>query len=153
MSGALTVREAAREDIPAILDMLVDDDLGKTREDASEAGRGTYDAAFDRIEKSSDVSLKIAELDGRPVGTFLFIVIPGFALKGMLRVEIEQVRIASSHRGKGLGRQMIGWAIAEAQRIGAGMVQLAMNKSRTDSHRFYESLGFTASHEGFKLYL
>ena len=87
------------------------------------------------------------------VGTFLFIVIPGFALKGMLRVEIEQVRIASSHRGKGLGRQMIGWAIAEAQRIGAGMVQLAMNKSRTDSHRFYESLGFTASHEGFKLYL
>ena len=153
MSGALTVREAAREDIPAILDMLVDDDLGKTREDASEAGRGIYDAAFDRIAASDNVSLKIAELGGEPVGTFLLIVIPGLALKGMLRVEIEQVRIASTHRGKGLGRKMIGWAVGEARRLGAGMVQLTMNKSRTQSHRFYESLGFTASHEGFKLYL
>ncbi|MCB2076523.1 MAG: GNAT family N-acetyltransferase [Novosphingobium sp.] len=153
MSIELAVREAAREDIPVILAMLADDDLGSTREDASEAGLGIYEAAFDRIAASGNVSLKLVELDGAPVGTFLFIVIPGLALKGMVRVEIEQVRIASSHRGEGLGRKMIGWAIDEARRIGAGMVQLTMNKTRTDSKRFYESLGFTASHEGFKLYL
>ncbi|MFN0263819.1 N-acetyltransferase family protein [Tepidamorphus sp. 3E244] len=152
MSASLTVRDATRADLPAIIAMLVDDDLGSTREDASEAGRTIYEDAFARIEDCETVFLKVAEQESEIVGTFLFIVIPGLALKGMLRVEIEQVRIASSHRGEGLGRQMIGWAIDEARRMGAGMVQLTMNKSRTESHRFYESLGFVASHEGFKLY-
>lgn len=146
----LSVRPATRGDIPAILAMLVDDKLGSTREEPDNLA--LYEAAFERIASTPTVTLYLAESGGEPVGTFLFILIPGLALKGMLRVEIEQVRIASARRGQGLGRQMIGWAVDEARRRGAGMVQLTMNRERTESRRFYESLGFVASHDGFKLY-
>jgi GNAT superfamily N-acetyltransferase len=97
--------------------------------------------------------MAVLEDGGEIVGYLQLTFIPGLSLRGMLRGQIESVRIASSRRGGGLGHRMFEWAIAECRRRGCGMVQLAMNKSRADALRFYESLGFVASHEGFKLTL
>jgi GNAT superfamily N-acetyltransferase len=95
----------------------------------------------------------VLEDEGEVVGYLQLTFIPGLSLKGMLRGQIESVRIASSRRGQRLGHVLLQWAIGECRRRGCGMVQLAMNKSREDTLRFYKSLGFVASHDGFKLSL
>jgi GNAT superfamily N-acetyltransferase len=78
-------------------------------------------------------------------------MVPGLSRHGMLRGQIEAVRVAADQRGQRLGRRMIGWAIEEARTQGCGLVQLTSDKHRPDAIRFYESLGFTVSHEGLKL--
>lgn len=130
--------------------MLADDVLGQTREDP---GDPAYAQAFDAIARDPNQFMAVLEDAGAVVGYLQLTFIPGLSLKGMLRGQIESVRIASSRRGQGLGHVMLGWAIEECRRRGCGMVQLAMNKSRDETLRFYESLGFVASHEGFKLTL
>lgn len=145
-----TIRRATREDLPAIVAMLADDDLGKARE---APGDPCYAKAFDAIERDANQFLAVVDDGGAVVGCFQLSFIPGLSLQGMWRGQIESVRIAASRRGQGLGRLMIDWAIAESRRRGCGLVQLTMNKTRKDSHRFYESLGFQATHEGFKLVL
>ena len=77
--------------------------------------------------------------------------LPGLARRGALRAQIEALRVAAQHRNRGLGAAMLEWAIAEARRRRCALVQLTSDKSRTDAHRFYERLGFVASHEGLKL--
>lgn len=79
--------------------------------------------------------------------------LPGLARRGALRAQIEAVRVHESNRGRGLGAAMLGWAIEEARRRGCGLVQLTTDKARPDAHRFYERLGFVASHQGMKLRL
>lgn len=144
------IRRATLADLPAIVAMLADDDLGKTRE---APGDPCYAEAFAAIERDANQFLAVVDDGGEVVGCFQLSFVPGLSLKGMWRGQIESVRIAASRRGQGLGRLMIEWAIAECRRRGCGLVQLTMNKSRKDSHRFYESLGFQATHEGFKLVL
>jgi L-amino acid N-acyltransferase YncA len=144
------VRKARREDLPAIVAMLADDVLGQSRE---APGDPAYAAAFAAIERDPNQFPAVLEDAGAVVGYLQITFIPGLSLKGMLRGQIESVRIAASRRGQGFGHQMLQWAIVECRRRGCGMVQLAMNKSREDSLRFYKSLGFVASHEGFKLTL
>lgn len=144
------IRRATREDVPAIVALLADDDLGRTRE---APGEPCYAEAFAAIEADSNQFLAVVEEGSKVVGCLQLSFIPGLSLKGQWRGQIEGVRIASSRRGQGLGHVMIEWAIAECRRRGCGLVQLTMNKSRKDSHRFYESLGFRATHEGFKLNL
>ena len=151
MSAA--VRKARREDLPAIVAMLADDVLGATREDAGPPLNPVYAEAFADIERDPNQFPAVLEDDGAVVGYLQLTFIPGLSLKGMLRGQIESVRIASSRRGQALGRVMLEWAIEECRRRGCGMVQLAMNKSREETLRFYKSLGFVASHEGFKLTL
>ena len=85
------------------------------------------------------------------MGTFQLSFLPGLARRGALRAQIEAVRVRADHRGRGLGAAMIGWAIEEARRRGCALVQLTTDKARADAHRFYEGLGFVASHEGLKL--
>ncbi|MEQ9609752.1 MAG: GNAT family N-acetyltransferase [Kiloniellaceae bacterium] len=145
-----TIRRAMRDDLPAIVALLADDALGKTRE---APGDPCYAEAFAAIERDANQFLAVVDDGGEVVGCFQLSFIPGLSLKGMWRGQIESVRIAASRRGQGLGHLMIGWAIDESRRRGCGLVQLTMNKSRQDSHRFYESLGFEATHEGFKLVL
>lgn len=95
----------------------------------------------------------VAEAGGDIVATLQVSFIPGLARRGTLRAQIEAVRVAGRFRGQGLGRAVFGWAIAEARRRGCSLVQLTSDKSRTDARRFYERLGFVASHEGLKLAL
>jgi GNAT superfamily N-acetyltransferase len=136
--------------VPAIVDLLADDVLGKARE---APGDTCYAEAFAAIDGDPNQFLAVAEAGGEIVGCLQLTFIPGLSLKGMRRGQVESVRIAASRRGQGLGHVMIEWAIAECRRRGCGLVQLTMNKTREDTLRFYKSLGFEATHEGFKLTL
>lgn len=147
----IVCRRATRADLPALVAMLADDVLGRTREDASLPLDARYLAAFDAIERDPNQMLVAVELDGAVVGCLQLSFLPGLSRRGQLRGQIESVRIAASQRGGGIGRQMIAWAIDECRRRGCGMVQLTSDKSRADAIRFYESLGFKASHQGLKL--
>ncbi|HEX6453528.1 MAG TPA: GNAT family N-acetyltransferase [Trebonia sp.] len=155
----ISFRDARREDVPMIVAMLADDFLGADREAADAAdGAGeeldeVYWTAFGQIESDPGNRLIVAETDGKVAGTLQLTLLPGLSRHGMLRAQIEAVRVAAWTRGQGFGRQMIEWAVAEARRNGCGMVQLTSDKRRADAIRFYESLGFEATHEGLKLQL
>lgn len=148
---ALTIRPASRADIRAIVDLLADDRLGATRESPDDLA--LYEAAFTRVCADAGQHLVVAERDGRVVGTLQLSVIPGLSRRGTTRSIIEAVRVASTERGSGLGTTLVEWAVDESRRLGASLVELTSDRSRTDAHRFYERLGFVTSHVGFKLSL
>lgn len=150
MSDALRIRRACAEDVEAILALLADDDLGKLRETAASSA---HIAAFTAIDRDHNQLLAVAEIDGAVVGCFQLTFIPGLSRGGMVRGQIEAVRVARPLRGKGLGEAMMRWAIDRCRERGCGLVQLTSDLQRQDAHRFYEKLGFTASHAGFKLRL
>ena len=157
----VTFRDARREDVPVIVAMLADDFLGAAREAGGPGGPSgaggasevdeAYWMAFGQIEAEPHSRLIVAEAGGRVAGTLQLTLVPGLSRHGMLRAQIEAVRVAAWTRGQGIGRQMISWAVDEARRAGCGLVQLTSDKRRTDAIRFYESLGFEATHEGLKL--
>ncbi|WP_369208088.1 GNAT family N-acetyltransferase, partial [Streptomyces sp. PU-14G] len=124
--------------------MLADDPLGAGRE--TPADLAPYRAAFHRIDPDPQQHLVVAERDGEAVGTLHLTVIPGLSRRGASRALIEAVRIHADARGEGLGTWLIEWAIAEARRQGCVLVQLTSDATRVDAHRFYERLGFEASH-------
>nr|WP_248291361.1 GNAT family N-acetyltransferase [Neoroseomonas marina] len=130
--------------------MLADDVLGAAREKPGDPG---YDEAFAAIAADANQFLAVVEIAGRVAGCLQLSFIPGLSHRGMWRGQIESVRIAAEARGGGLGRQMFEWAIDQCRARGCGIVQLTTNKSRGDARRFYETLGFVASHEGMKLKL
>jgi ribosomal protein S18 acetylase RimI-like enzyme len=142
------IRKAVQGDVPTILALLVDDDLGKLREDGS---LRLYEDAFEAISGDENQFFGVATLDSKLVGCFQLTFIPGLSRRGMWRAQIESVRIARTLRGQGLGTIMMRWAIARARERGCGLVQLNSDKTRLEAHNFYEALGFKASHEGFKL--
>lgn len=152
--SSITLRRATREDLPAIVGLLVNDPLGRTREAASEADDfGPYETAFAAID-TDPAQLLVVATDGiEVVATMQLSFIPGLARRGALRAQAETVRVAASHRSQGLGAAMFEWVIDEARRRGCTVVQLTTDKTRADAHRFYERLGFTPSHEGYKLQL
>ncbi|MCA4134888.1 GNAT family N-acetyltransferase [Arthrobacter sp. M4] len=150
-AGIFRLRRARRDDLPAILRMLADDQLGAVRE--STADLEPYERAFEAINADPSQLLVVGELDGDPVATFQLTFIPGLSRRGSWRAQIEAVRVAAPVRGGGLGEVMIRWAIDEARRRGCSLVQLTTSKSRTAAQRFYVRLGFEASHEGMKLRL
>ncbi|MFF5306234.1 GNAT family N-acetyltransferase [Streptomyces sp. NPDC013161] len=149
--GDLEIRAAVTEDVPAIVGMLADDPLGSQRESPDDLT--PYLAALERLAADPNQHLVVAVREGRVVGTLQLTVVPGLSRKGATRSIIEAVRIHADERGSGLGTQLIEWAIAESRRQGCQLVQLTSDVTRTDAHRFYERLGFTASHVGFKLSL
>ena len=142
------LREARREDVPEIVALLADDAIGAGREGPAD---DAYYAAFALIAADQRNQLLVAEVGGRIVGTLQLTMIPGLSRHGMLRAQIEGVRVSSDQRGQGLGGRMIERAIEVARAQGCGLVQLTSDKRRPDAVRFYQSLGFTASHEGLKL--
>ncbi|HEY6745515.1 MAG TPA: GNAT family N-acetyltransferase [Mycobacteriales bacterium] len=151
----LVLREAVRADVPALVSLLAQDQLGARRDGiAGAADLRAYEAAFEEIDRDPAHLLVVAETPaGAVAGTMQLSVLPGLARRGSRRAQIEAVRVAESHRGQGLGSAMIRWALAEAGRRGCALVQLTTDKRRADAHRFYERLGFVASHEGMKLRL
>jgi len=158
----ITFREASEADLPAAVALLADDVLGREREDASLPLDPAYLAAFREMRAQGGNRLIVAETkegaaeevsDRRIVGCLQFVVLPGISLKGTRRAQVEGVRVAGDLRGAGLGRRLLEHAIDLARAEGCGLLQLTANAARSDTHRFYESLGFTASHLGFKLKL
>lgn len=150
--GEYRLRRAVEPDLAAIVTLLAADQLGATRD--STADLAPYAAAFGAIDADPAQQLLVADdADGQVVATMQLTVIPGLARRGALRMQIEAVRVHQSHRSTGLGAAMMRWAIDDARERGCALVQLTSDKVRTEAHRFYERLGFVASHEGFKLLL
>jgi GNAT superfamily N-acetyltransferase len=147
------MRAATEADLPAIVAMLADDGLGATREDPRLPLARGYTDAFAAIAADPNQILAVAELDGALVGTLQISFLAGLSQQGSWRGQIEAVRIASSHRSRGLGARMIAWAVEQCRARGCRMVQLTTNRTRKDAHRFYDRLGFEASHVGYKLKL
>jgi GNAT superfamily N-acetyltransferase len=145
---SLVIRRATTEDVPGIVAMLADDPLGARRESP---GDPAYAAAFAQIDADPHQFLAVADVGGEVVGTLQLTFIPGLSRRGGTRALIEGVRVRADQRGGGLGRELALWAIATAKARGAALVQLTTDASRTDAHRFYERLGFVASHVGMKL--
>ncbi|MER8028796.1 GNAT family N-acetyltransferase [Streptomyces bauhiniae] len=147
----LDIRPARTADIPAIVTLLADDPLGAQRESPDDLT--PYLAAFERLDTDPNQHLVVAVRYGRVIGTLQLTIIPGLSRQGATRSLIEAVRIHADERGSGLGSELIQWAVDTSRRLGCHVVQLTSDKTRTDAHRFYDRLGFTASHEGFKLSL
>ncbi|MFD0062543.1 GNAT family N-acetyltransferase [Streptomyces sp. NPDC056690] len=149
--GDLEIRPAVADDVAAIVAMLADDALGADRESPDDLT--PYAEAHARIAGDPNQHLVVAVREGRTVGTLQLTVIPGLSRKGSTRSIIEGVRIHADERGSGLGTLLIEWAVDESRRQNCQLVQLTSDATRTDAHRFYERLGFEASHVGFKLQL
>jgi GNAT superfamily N-acetyltransferase len=145
------IRRATAEDIPAIVAMLADDELGALRESPDDLT--PYERAFAAIDAAEHEVLVVAEQDGGVVGTLQLTVLRGLSRQGASRAQVEGVRVASAVRGQGVGEKLMRWAVDEAKARGCAVVQFTSDKSRVDAHRFYLRLGFTKSHEGFKLTL
>lgn len=149
--GDLEIRPATTDDVPAIVGMLADDPLGAQRESPDDLA--PYRAALERLSSDPNQHLVVATREERVVGTLQLTIVPGLSRRGATRSIIEGVRIHADERGSGLGSRLIEWAIEESRRQNCQLVQLTSDNTRTDAHRFYERLGFTASHVGFKLAL
>lgn len=149
----LLYRDAGPADLGFIIRLIVDDNVAPTSDEPDRPDHPRYLAAVEAITSDPNQRLVMAELEGKPVGTLQLTFIPGINRLGEFRCLIEAVHVAPTHRNLGLGGEMIGWAIEQARQRGCGLVQLTSNKKRLDAHRFYERLGFSRSHEGFKLTL
>lgn len=147
----LNIRTAVLADLPAIATMLADDVLGASRERTGDLS--VYESAWRQMQAQTGNEVLVAVLGLQVVGCLQLIVIPGLARQGALRAQIEGVRVASTHRGQDIGERMFAHAIELARAAGCRLVQLTTDKRRTDAHRFYERLGFEATHEGMKLEL
>lgn len=149
-------RTATRADVPAILALLDDDDIARSRQ-SGQVTPESVDAAcwtaFEAIDADPRNELIVADQDGTVVGTCQLTFTPSLSRRGAERMTIEAVRVRGDLRGRGTGRAMMIWSLQRARERGCGLAQLTTDKRRTHAHRFYASLGFTASHEGFKLTL
>ena len=156
-SGTFRLRHAQRADLRAIVGLLADDSLGAARERGEDFA--PYEEAFEAIDADPSHLLIVGDLvpageaSGPVVATFQLSFLPGISRRGAWRSQIEGVRVAGSLRGQGIGNLMVQWAIDESRRRGCTLMQLTTHKTRTAAHRFYERLGFDASHEGMKLRL
>lgn len=146
-------RAARRDDLPDIVRMLADDELGSEREKAGDPLPESYYGAFEQINSDPNHQLIVAESNGRIMGTFHLIFLPSISYQGGLRAQIESVRVDRQYQNLGIGSEMMRWAIERAKERGAHIVQLTTHNSRQDAHRFYERLGFKGSHLGMKLSL
>lgn len=149
----LTFRDATRTDLPTIVRLLAEDQIGGRADDPSAPLDPAYLAAFDAIERDPDHRLIVAEIEGAIAGTMQLTLLPGLLNRGAWRGQIEAVRVAADQRSLGLGARMIGWALAWFREHGCFMAQLTSNNDRARAHAFYEKLGWAKSHAGFKLYL
>lgn len=149
----LHFRVAVRSDVATIVKMLADDPLGAKREIYTAPPPESYYRAFEAIAQDPNNELIVAEAKGIVIGVLQMTFIPGMTYQGSWRAVIEGVRIAANFRSQGIGRHLFEWAIERARQRGCRLLQLTSDKSRPDAIRFYEGLGFAASHEGMKLHL
>ena len=154
MSGRdIIFRRATKADLPSIVRLLADDELGSQRERDKEPLPESYYSAYEEIHKDPNHELIVAELNGEVMGTLHLMFLPSISFQGGLRAQIESVRIDNQHQNRGIGSQMMKWAIERSKARGAHIVQLTTHKTRGDAHRFYQRLGFKGTHLGMKLSL
>jgi len=146
-------RLAMHADLPSIVRMLADDDLGSQRERYENPLHESYYSAFEKINNDSNHELIVAELDGEVIGTLHLVFLLSISFQGRLRAQIESVRVDKRFQSQGIGSEMMKWTMKRAKQRGAHVVQLTTHKSRVDAHRFYERLGFKGTHLGMKLRL
>jgi ribosomal protein S18 acetylase RimI-like enzyme len=149
----LKFRQATRSDLPEIVRMLADDFLGAQRERYENPLPESYDAAFAEIEADKNNELIVVELDGAVVGTLQLTFTPSISFQGGRRATVESVRVDEKYRGRGIGKELMLFAISRAKEENCVSMQLTTNTDRKDAHRFYENLGFKKSHLGMKLLL
>jgi GNAT superfamily N-acetyltransferase len=152
-SQAISFRLATRADLPSIVRMLADDDLGSQREHYEDPLPQPYYSAFKQIHSDPNHELIVAERNGEVIGTLHLIYLPSISYQGGLRAQIESVRVDKRFQSQGIGSAMMRWSMDRARQRGAHIVQLTTHKSRKDAHRFYERLGFEGTHLGMKLSL
>jgi ribosomal protein S18 acetylase RimI-like enzyme len=149
---SITIRRARREDVTAIVGMLADDPLGSGRERIEDPLPAAYYQAFERVERDPNLQLVVAvDGDGVIVGCLQLAVLPGLSSRGASRGLLEDVRVASHCRSRGIGEQLVRWAVAEARANGCGLVELLTHQTRVDAQRFYERIGFARSHVGMTI--
>jgi ribosomal protein S18 acetylase RimI-like enzyme len=153
MNTNLTFRLATIEDLPEIISMLADDVYGAQRESVTEKISDKYLSAFKKIQEDPNQELTVVEINGNKVATFQLTFIQYLNFEGALRAQIEAVRTHSDYRGQGIGTKVLNYAINRAREKDCQLIQLTSDKRRTEAIKFYEKLGFKASHEGFKLKL
>ncbi len=153
MNTELTFRLATKDDLFDIVQMLLDDTLGVSREKMGETLPESYVKAFEKITSDPNQELIVVEMNGEKVATFQLTFIQYLTYQGGLRAQIEAVRTKSKFRGQGIGKKVFEYAINRAKEKGCHLIQLTSDKKRPDAIRFYESLGFMSSHEGMKLKL
>ncbi|WP_282606305.1 GNAT family N-acetyltransferase [Pelagibius sp. Alg239-R121] len=144
------IREAVIADVPQIVWLLADDDIGVGRERLEEPLPACYLEAFGAVQADSNSLLVVAEDGGEVIGCLQLSVMPGLSFQGLSRAQIEDVRVASLHRGSGIGLRLMDWAEAEARKRGCRMLQLLVHEDRTDARRFYRSSGFNKQHRGMR---
>ena len=149
----IAFRLATRQDLPSIVRMLADDDLGSRRERVENPLPESYYSAFEQIHKDPNHELVVAERNGEVIGTLHLMFLPSISFQGGLRAQIESVRVDRRFQSQGIGSAMMKWAMDRAKQRGAYVVQLTTHNSRLDAHRFYERLGFKGSHLGMKMSL
>jgi ribosomal protein S18 acetylase RimI-like enzyme len=146
--SAVSIRRARRDDVSIIVGMLADDPLGSARERIEDPLPRSYYHGFEAIEINSSIHLVVAEEGGAVVGCLQLCVLPGLSSQGASRALIEDVRVAKGRRNRGIGEQLVQWAIAEAQANGCKLVELFTHNTRVDAQRFYKRLGLQPSHVG-----
>jgi len=151
--GTVHFRLATRADVPSIVRMLADDDLGSQRERHEDPLPETYYSAFEQIDRDPNHELIVAEQEGVVIGTLHLMFLPSISFQGGLRAQVESVRVDKRFQSQGIGSAMMEWTMERAKQRGAYAVQLTTHTSRKDAHRFYERLGFKGTHLGMKLRL
>ena len=151
MSNHLTYRKALLSDLEKIVELYLEDDFGSTREENYDLA--PYKKAFEMIDADPQQYLMVALQRNEMVGTCHLTIMPSLTFKGTTRMQIEAVRVSEKCRGQGIGELIIKEAISYGKIHGAGLIQLTTNKKRDRAKKFYEKLGFEATHEGMKLYL
>ena len=151
-ASSITIRRARRDDVGIIVRMLADDPLGGPRERLEDPLPPSYLLAFERVDRDQNIQLVVAEDgDGAVIGCLQLCILPGISSQGAARGLIEDVRVATHCRSRGIGEQLVRWAIAEAQANGCKLVELLTHYTRVDAQRFYVRLGFQPSHAGMTL--
>ena len=150
--STITVRRARRDDVGAIVHMLADDKLGSGRERLEDPLPPSYFRAFEALDRDPNIRLVVAQdSDGAVVGCLQLCILPGLSSQGASRALIEDVRVASHCRSRGIGEQLVQWAVAEARARSCKLVELLTHQTRVDAQRFYARLGFQSSHVGMTL--
>jgi Acetyltransferases len=152
VNSSVTIRRARRDDVGVIVGMLADDPLGSARERLEDPLPPSYFRAFEALERDPNIRLVVAEDgEGAVVGCLQLCILPGLSSQGASRGLIEDVRVATHCRSRGIGEQMVQWAVAEARVRGCKLVELLTHHTRIDAQRFYVRLGFQPSHVGMTL--
>jgi ribosomal protein S18 acetylase RimI-like enzyme len=147
-----TIRRAGRADVPSIVRMLADDPLGSGRERLEDPLPESYFRAFDALDRDPNIQLMVAEDgEGAVVGCLQLCILPGLSSQGASRGLIEDVRVAAHCRSRGIGEQMVQWAVTEARSRGCRLVELLTHNTRVEAQRFYKRLGFASSHVGMTI--